>query len=74
MPEHQKWVVEGVFRLKEGKHILRIQSEPLMSHIDKVLIIEAPLPNTDTIMTPTRGGHRATWCRLPPRTNWCRVC
>ena len=55
MPEHQKWVVEGVFRLKEGKHILRIQSEPLMSHIDKVLIIEAPLPNTDAIADADEG-------------------
>ncbi|MED6326637.1 MAG: hypothetical protein VYE14_04680, partial [Verrucomicrobiota bacterium] len=55
MPEHQKWVVEGVFRLKAGKHILRIQSEPLMSHIDKVLIIEAPLPNTDAIADADEG-------------------
>jgi len=50
MPEHQKWIVEGVYRLKAGKHVLRIQSEPLMSHIDKVLIIEAPLPKTDIIV------------------------
>ena len=55
MPEHQKWVVEGVFRLKAGKHVLRIQSEPLMSHIDKLLIIEAPLPNTDAIADADEG-------------------
>ena len=55
MPEHQKWVVEGVFRLKAGKHVLRIQSEPLMSHIDKVLIIEAPLPKTNAVADADEG-------------------
>ena len=45
-----------------------------MSHIDKVLIIEVPLPNTDAIADADEGwAPRATWCRLP-RTNWCRVC
>ena len=55
MPEHQKWVVEGVFRLEAGKHVLRIQSEPLMSHIDKVLIIEAPLPKTNAVADADEG-------------------
>ena len=50
MPEHQKWIVEGLYRLEAGKHALRIQSEPLMSHIDKVLIIEAPLPKTGALV------------------------
>ena len=55
MPEHQKWVVEGVFRLEAGKHVLRIQSEPLMSHIDKVLIIEPPLPKTNAVADADEG-------------------
>ena len=55
MPEHQKWVVEGVFRLEAGKHVLCIQSEPLMSHIDKVLIIEAPLPKTNAVANADEG-------------------
>ena len=49
-PEHQKWNVEGVYYFEEGKHVLRIQSEPMMSHIDKILIINAPLPKTNEIV------------------------
>ncbi|MDP6893629.1 MAG: DUF1549 domain-containing protein, partial [Verrucomicrobiota bacterium] len=49
-PEHQKWNVEGVYHFEAGKHVLRIQSEPMMSHIDKVLIINAPLPKTNEIV------------------------
>ena len=36
MPKHQKWLNEGVHFLKTGKHIMRIEYEPMMSHIDKV--------------------------------------
>ena len=49
-PEHQKWNVEGVYHFEAGKHVLRIQSEPMMSHIDKVLIINAPLPKANEIV------------------------
>ncbi len=35
-PEHQQWFVEGQVMISAGKHTLRIQSEPMMSHIDKV--------------------------------------
>ena len=49
-PEHQKWIVEGVYQFKAGKHVLRIQSEPMMSHIDKVLIIKAPLSKSSELV------------------------
>ena len=35
-PEDQKWFIEGQVRLSAGPHALRIQSRPLMAHIDKV--------------------------------------
>lgn len=36
MPEHQQWLLEGTFRIETGPHVLRIQSKPLMSHIDRI--------------------------------------
>jgi len=41
LPENQQWIVEGVFEFRAGGNTLRLQSEPLMSHIDKVLIVPA---------------------------------
>ena len=38
-PEDQKWFIEGQVELSAGPHVLRIQSEPLMSHIDKLRLI-----------------------------------
>ena len=35
-PENQRWFIEGQVRLSEGPHALRIQSQPLMAHIDKL--------------------------------------
>jgi hypothetical protein len=34
-PESQSWHAEEVLNLMQGQHILRIESEPLMSHIDR---------------------------------------
>ena len=39
MPEHQRWLSEGVFQLNQGRIKLRLESEPLMSHIDKIRLI-----------------------------------
>ena len=39
MPEHQKWITETRVRILSGQHILRIESEPMMSHIDKWRLI-----------------------------------
>ncbi|MDG2382431.1 MAG: DUF1549 domain-containing protein [Pirellulaceae bacterium] len=39
MPEHQKWINETKVRLSVGEHVLRIESEPMMSHIDKWRLI-----------------------------------
>jgi hypothetical protein len=35
LPESQSWHAEEVLNLMQGQHILRIESEPLMSHIDR---------------------------------------
>jgi len=41
MPEHQRWFSEGTFALNQGKITLRLESEPLMSHLDKIRLIHA---------------------------------
>ena len=35
MPEHQQWVRLGVKHLTKGAHRLRVESKPLMSHLDR---------------------------------------
>ena len=35
-PEHQRWFIEGQVELSAGRHVVRIESDPMMSHIDKV--------------------------------------
>ena len=45
MPEHQRWNSEGTFPLKQGIVTLRLESEPLMSHIDKIRLIRSGKPN-----------------------------
>ena len=39
MPAHQKWHHEGLLELTAGKRVLRVQSEPMMSHLDKIRLI-----------------------------------
>ncbi len=39
MPQHQRWFSEGVHTFRGGKNVLRIQSSPLMSHIDRIRLI-----------------------------------
>ncbi|MCH2063831.1 MAG: DUF1549 domain-containing protein [Roseibacillus sp.] len=39
MPPNQRWHHEGLLNLKAGKRVLRIESEPLMSHLDKVRLL-----------------------------------
>ena len=36
LPEHQQWHAEGLLRVADGKFTLRIESEPMMSHIDQI--------------------------------------
>ncbi|MFP6612759.1 MAG: DUF1553 domain-containing protein [Pirellulales bacterium] len=38
-PETQTWFSEGAGELVRGKNVLRLESEPMMSHIDKVRLI-----------------------------------
>ena len=45
MPEHQRWSSEGTFQLNQGTIKLRLESEPLMSHIDKIRLIHADKAN-----------------------------
>ena len=45
MPEYQRWNSEGTFRLKQGIITLRLESEPLMSHIDKIRLIRSGKSN-----------------------------
>ena len=46
MPEHQRWISEGTFQLKQGTIKLRLESEPLMSHIDKIRLIHVAKANS----------------------------
>ena len=46
MPEHQRWISEGTFQLKQGTIKFRLESEPLMSHIDKIRLIHAAKANS----------------------------
>ena len=39
LPEHQQWHAEGLLRVVIGQFTLRIESEPMMSHIDQVRLI-----------------------------------
>ncbi|HBP54422.1 MAG TPA: hypothetical protein DD687_00550, partial [Verrucomicrobiales bacterium] len=43
-PENQKWIIEGILELKSGEHVLRIESKPLMSHIDRIRLISVSNP------------------------------
>lgn len=43
-PEHQQWHDEGSFEMATGKRVLRIQSEPMMSHLDKVRLLPVTAP------------------------------
>jgi len=43
-PENQKWIIEGILELKSGEHVLRIESKPLMSHIDRIRLISVSDP------------------------------
>ncbi len=39
-PANQKWCFEGVHSLKAGLNKFRLESEPLMSHIDKLRLLQ----------------------------------
>jgi hypothetical protein len=41
-PEGQRWEPQGVFALKAGKNILRIEQDQYIPHLDKLLIVPAP--------------------------------
>lgn len=51
-PETQKWFVEGVFRLKAGLAILRLEHPQFFPHIDKILIVPAQSPGAVLIDIP----------------------
>lgn len=38
-PESQTWFMEGIFEFVEGKNTIRIESQPMMSHIDKLRLV-----------------------------------
>ena len=44
MPPNQRWHHEGLLTLKAGKRVLRVESEPLMSHLDKVRLLPVREP------------------------------
>ena len=35
MPENQRWIAEGTLNLSAGRHVIRVESAPMMSHIDR---------------------------------------
>jgi hypothetical protein len=43
-PDGQRWLVQGSLDLRKGVNTLRLESEPLMSHIDKLRLV--PLAKT----------------------------
>ncbi len=45
MPPNQRWHHEGLLNLKAGKRVLRVESEPLMSHLDKVRLLPVREPD-----------------------------
>ncbi len=44
MPENQRWIQEGQLELTAGTRVLRIESEPMMSHLDKVRLVPVNSP------------------------------
>ena len=48
MPSHQSWHAEGLLRLEKGTRILRLESEPMMSHLDKLKLIPVRNPEQMT--------------------------
>ena len=44
LPENQRWHHEGQLELTVGKRVLRIESEPMMSHLDKIRLIPVSTP------------------------------
>ncbi|MEC8942576.1 MAG: DUF1549 domain-containing protein, partial [Verrucomicrobiota bacterium] len=44
MPPNQRWHHEGLLNLEPGTRILRIESEPLMSHLDKIRLLPVREP------------------------------
>ncbi len=38
-PEHQRWITEATSRLEQGRHTLRLESQPMMVHIDRWRIV-----------------------------------
>ena len=52
-PQHQQWFSEGRHVLKRGKRVIRFESSPLMSHIDRWRLIRI-VAGTDVAQALTR--------------------
>ena len=50
MPSDQSWHAEGLLHLQMGKQILRLESEPMMSHLDKIKLIPVRNPEQATAL------------------------
>ncbi len=50
MPSDQSWHAEGLLLLQMGKQILRLESEPMMSHLDKLKLIPVQNPEQATTL------------------------
>lgn len=48
-PNSQRWITEGAFGFLAGKNIVRIQSEPMMSHIDKLRLVRRDKVDSDKL-------------------------
>lgn len=60
-PKSQRWFLEGTFDLQAGKNVLRLESQPNMSHIDKLLVVKDDL-------RPTASEPRQVTVQSPPIT------
>ena len=50
MPSNQRWHAEGLLPLPSGRRILRLESEPMMSHLDKLKLIPVRNPEQATAL------------------------
>ena len=48
LPEHQQWHSEGLFKITAKQFTLRIESEPMMSHIDQIRL--TPLKGDSNVL------------------------
>jgi hypothetical protein len=57
-PQHQKWSSQGVFQLRAGPQVLRLERSEVFPHVDKIRLRLTALPELD-VATPVPEGPEA---------------